>query len=850
MSSSVIRRADYVAPAFRIDTVDLEIRLFDDHAMVRSTLNIRPERPGPVVLDGADLETLSVEAGGVPHRIQGEQLILEVPGTDPVLLTTLVRIDPWGNSRLSGLYRSGDMLCTQCEAEGFRRITWFPDRPDVMARFRVTLEAERARFPVLLSNGDFVDDADCGDGRHRAVWNDPFPKPCYLFAAVAGDLALIEDHFITRSGRGVALRFWVEPRAADQTAHAVASLKKAMAWDEQVFGLEYDLGVYNVVAASHFNMGAMENKSLNIFNSKFVLAKPDTATDGDFKGIESVIAHEYFHNWTGNRVTCRDWFQLTLKEGLTVFRDQEFTADQGSRGLERILDVRALRARQFPEDASPMAHPVRPESYIAIDNFYTATVYEKGAEVIRMIHTLLGPDGFRKGMDLYFARHDGQAVTCDDFVGAMQDASKVDLSQFRRWYEQAGTPRLSAAWSHDPATARFHLTVCQSEPALHIPLRLGLAGANGDVALRLEGENAAQGASRVLDITQAEQTFVFEDVADAPVPSLLRGFSAPVILEAPFDDADLAFLMAHDNDPFRRWEAGQDLASRMILGLTGTPRPEMNERFVAAWGRVLADALKDPAFAAEALLLPSLGVLAEQRPHVDVEALYQAHRFVRRSLASRFQAPLAALFDLLNDPVWTLDGAAMGRRALRNRALALLTGPGDTGRAETHFQTASGMTDRLAALTALVDAGLDAAAPALDWFLNRWRDDPLVIDKWLMVQAGADDPGVLGRVQALLDHPAFDIREPNKVYALIGGFIGNFRWFHAEDGTGYDFLAGRILAIDPANPQLAARLVKPLIRWRRFDEGRAQKMRSALERLSAQGDLSRDTREIVDRALA
>ncbi|MBI5163037.1 MAG: aminopeptidase N [Magnetospirillum sp.] len=861
---SPIRRTDYTPPRFLVDTVDLDVAIGAERTTVRATLALRRQAPGPLELDGQDLDTLAVAIDGSPvtAEIAPTRLTIAAVPDRPFTLTTTVAIDPKLNTTMSGLYFSGDMLCTQCEAEGFRRLTWFPDRPDVMARFRVAVTAEQARFPVLLSNGNLVETVALPEGRHRAVWDDPFPKPSYLFALVAGDLALVEDSFTTRSGRKVALRFWVEHGNEDKVGHAMTSLQKAMAWDERVFGLEYDLDLYNVVAVSHFNMGAMENKSLNVFNSKYVLARRDTATDGDFLGIESVIAHEYFHNWTGNRVTCRDWFQLTLKEGLTVFRDQEFSSDMNSRALKRIEDVRGLRNGQFVEDSGPMAHPIRPESYVEINNFYTATVYQKGAEVIGMIHTLLGPQGFRKGMDLYFARHDGQAVTCDDFVAAMEDAAGVDLGAFRRWYGQAGTPRVTARWQHDAAARTLSLTLSQQtrpapgEPdtvALHIPVRLGLVGADGaDLPLRLEGENEAHGTTRVLDLTAAEQTFVFADVERPPIPSLFRGFSAPVIVEAPYARADLAFLMANDSDPFTRWDAGQELARGVLLDLVRIPTAELDEGFATAWGKVLADSAADVAFAAEALTLPSTAELGERMETIDVEGIHRARKFVLRTLAARYGAALTAVRDRLAGGSDSLSPEAIGGRRLRNLALGLLAeGGGDAvqAMAEGQFRTAATMTDQLAALNALIALGPQAAQPALDAFLARWRDEGLVVNKWLALQAMADWPDAPERVRALLAHPAYDAGEPNKVYALLGGFAANPRWFHRADGAGYALMAEQVMRLDASNPQVASRMARALIRWRRYDGGRQVLMRAALERIAARPGLSRDVGEIVARAL-
>jgi aminopeptidase N len=874
-AANPIHRADYAVPAHLVDMVVLHVDIQSDHTRVRAKLSLRPNPAAAagqaLSLDGEKLDTREVRLDGVEvaagaMRMQAGRLIIEQVPDHPFELETTVLVDPAGNTALQGLYLSAGMLCTQCEAEGFRRITWYPDRPDVMARFRVTITADRARFPVLLSNGNLVEARQLDDGRHLAVWDDPFPKPSYLFALVAGDLSLVEGSFTTRSGRVVALRFWVEHGSEDQVGHALASLQKAMAWDEAVFGLEYDLDIYNVVAVSHFNMGAMENKSLNVFNSKYVLAKRETATDYDFLGIESVIAHEYFHNWTGNRVTCRDWFQLTLKEGLTVFRDQEFSADLNSRGLKRIEDVRGLRAGQFPEDSGPMAHAIRPDSYVEINNFYTATVYQKGAEVIRMIHTLIGAQAFRHGMDLYFARHDGQAVTCEDFVAAMETASGQDLGRFRRWYSQAGTPRVTAAWTHDAAARTLSLTLAQTTPPtpgqpdklpLHIPVRLGLVGADGqDAPLRLEGENAAQGTTRVLDLTEAEQTFVFADMDQPALPSLLRGFSAPVVLDAPYGDGDLAFLMANESDPFNRWEAGQQLAMRTLLELVrrrgAGESLTLDEGFAAAWGRLLADGERDPAFAAEALALPSVTVLGEQMTVIDVDGIHAARKFVLAALAARFHPQLAAVETALAEPGYALTPEAIGRRRLRNLSLAMLAELGDEATratAERRFASAGCMTDQLAALAALAQIGPHAAAGALDAFYAQWKGEGLVVNKWLGLQAMADWPDVLERVRSLLGHPAYDAGEPNKVYALIGGFAANAVRFHRADGAGYAFMADQVISLDGANPQVAARMVRALIRWRRYDANRQALMVAELERIRAKPALSRDVGEIVAKAL-
>ncbi len=874
-----IRLSDYRPPAFLIDTVDLRFDLRDDHTTVFASLAIRrnpahgPGEHPALVLDGQKLEAVSVAIDGTAlpetaYAIAADHLTIpSVP--DAFRLDTVVRIKPHENTALEGLYTSSGNYCTQCEAEGFRRITWFLDRPDVMARYAVTVEADKARFPVLLSNGNLVAEGDAGDGRHWARWDDPFPKPCYLFALVAGNLRLVEDRFRTRSGRDVALRIWVEPGNEDKCGHAMRSLKKSMAWDEEVYGLEYDLDVFNIVAVSDFNMGAMENKSLNVFNTKYVLAKPETATDQDFLGVEAVVAHEYFHNWTGNRVTCRDWFQLSLKEGLTVFRDQEFSADMNSRAVKRISDVQGLRTVQFQEDAGAMAHPVRPDAYMEINNFYTPTVYNKGAEVIRMIHTLLGPDGFRRGMDLYVQRHDGQAVTCDDFVAAMEDANGADLGQFRLWYSQAGTPALDVTGAHDPAARTFRLTVRQTVPPtpgqpdkapMHIPLAVGLIGPDGaDLPLRLLGEAAPQGTSRVLHVRSAEETFVFEDVAERPVPSLLRGFSAPVRLKSDETDADLTFRMRRDSDPFNRWDAGQTLAARILLGMVADLRAgreaALPASFVNAAAAVLADADADPAFATQALLLPTESYLSTQMEVVDPAAIHAAREAARRQLGRALKDGwLAAYRRHAGNEPFSVDAAAIGRRALKNVSLAYLMADEDAEAVRLcagQFHAASAMTDAIAALQFLANSQAPEREEALAAFYERWKGEALVVDKWFGVQATSSRPDALAQVALLLNHPAFSLRNPNKVYSLIGAFAnGNPVRFHDAGGDGYAFVADQVLAIDPVNPQVAARLVGPFSRLRRYDAGRRALMRAQLERIAAHPGLSPDVGEIVTKSLA
>ncbi len=886
---------DYLPPAWLIDTIDLHVAIFDGYTEVRSRLACRRNAAAfasPLVLDGEALRLLDVTLDGealdvARYTYADDRLTIADPPSDACVLETVVRLDPDHNTRLSGLYRSRDGYFTQCEAEGFRRITFFPDRPDVMAKFSCTVEADRARFPQLLSNGNPVAAGVCADDatRHWARWDDPYAKPSYLFALVAARLDVLEDAWVTASGRTVRLAVYVEPGKLDQCGHAMTALKKAMRWDEERFGREYDLDQYMIVAVGDFNMGAMENKGLNIFNTRYVLARPDTATDADYQGIDRVVAHEYFHNWTGNRVTCRDWFQLSLKEGLTVFRDQEFGADTHSRAVSRIQEVRALRVGQFPEDAGPMAHPIRPASYAEIDNFYTATVYDKGAEVIRMIHTLLGRDAFRRGMDRYFERHDGQAVTCEDFVAAMQDASGVGLAQFRRWYARAGTPRLNASGSHDAATQRYTLTLTQTlaptayekrlaesgqavvEGTLHIPVALGLVLPDGrDAPLKLAGEAEAGGTTRVLSLTESTQTFVFEDIPATPVASLLRDFSAPVRLEFEQTDGELAHLMAHDSDAFNRWEAGQRLATRVLLaGIAqgGAGSDWIPEAFVAACGRVLAAGLAvDPALAAEALDLPAEAVLAEavaaQAGTIDPEAIHAARVGLHRHLAARLRDPFETAWTALAPTAaYVPEGAQVGRRALRNTCLGYLA-ESDGGylqsavvpRLVAQFKGGGNMTDEIAALAMLANLDLPERETALADFHARWQHEALVIDKWFSVQATSRLPGTAARVRALMRHPAFDLKNPNRVYALIRGFCGaNPHHFHAADGSGYALAADVISELQSLNPQVASRIARSFDRWRQFDAGRQAHARAALERIAAIEGLAKDVAEVVGNAL-
>ena len=870
-----IRLADYAPPPYRIESVDLVFDLDPKATRVRATLKIasahdRTKGVKPLELDGENLKVLSIALDGRPlasdaYELTDHGLTLALPPA-AFILETEVEIDPEANKALEGLYVSRGVFCTQCEAEGFRRITFYPDRPDVMSVFRTTIRVSKKACPVLLSNGNPGERGDLPDGRHYAVWNDPFLKPAYLFALVAGDLAHISDDFTTMSGRKVDLRIYVEHSKEARAGYAMDSLKRCMRWDETAFGREYDLDVFNIVAVSDFNMGAMENKGLNIFNDRYVLADSDTATDMDYYLIESIVAHEYFHNWSGDRVTCRDWFQLSLKEGLTVFRDQEFTADMRSRANKRIDDVEVLRVAQFREDASPLAHPVRPESYMEINNFYTATVYQKGAEVIRMIQTLLGRKKFRAGMDLYFDRHDGQAVTCEDFVAAMEDASGVDLTQFKLWYSQAGTPQITAEASFDAAAKTYTLTLKQHGPPTpgqphkqpyHIPVAVGLVGAKGqDIPLRLNGS-----AIEVLELKQAKETFVFDGVESTQAPrlSLNRNFAAPVIVNFAQSDADRAFLMAHDTDAFNRWNAAQDYGSAVILRAVAylqANRPiQADEAFLEAMGIAIADDTINPAFRASLLGLPGEDYLANRMEQEDPINLHAARKAVRHSVAARHTAALQQLYDSLrvNAP-YVPDAAGMGRRMLKRAALgylAALETPATTALAKTQFDGADNMTERMDALSILNTLSVPEREQALNAFYERYQADHLVVNKWLTVQASAPLPGTLATIQRLMGHSAFDLKNPNKVRAVVNTFaIMNPVNFHAADGSGYAFLADQILAINAFNPLTAARLVPPLGRWKRFDASRQALMKAQLERLAAAKGLSRDVHELVIKGLA
>jgi len=884
-AAKAVHLKDYRPSDYLIETTDLDVSLHLTQTRVRASLAIAPNvkgRPGaPLILDGDGLTALSVALDGAPLRLEADKLtpdrlVIDNPPQRPFTLTIETQIDPSANTQLMGLYRSGSAYCTQCEAEGFRRITYFLDRPDVMSIFTTRIEADKAEAPVLLGNGNLLQAGELEGGRHYALWHDPFPKPAYLFALVGGALDALHDSFVTMSGRTVALGVYVEPGKADRAAYAMDALKRSMKWDEETFGREYDLDVFNIVAVSDFNMGAMENKGLNIFNDKYVLALPQTATDLDYANIEAIIAHEYFHNWTGNRITCRDWFQLCLKEGLTVFRDQEFSADMRSRAVKRISDVRALRAAQFSEDAGPLAHNVRPHTYHEINNFYTPTVYEKGAEVIRTLKNLIGDKAFRAGMDLYFDRCDGTAATVEDFIACFEQAAGRDLSQFMRWYDQAGTPVVGAQWSHDPVARTLTLDLAQTCPATPgqptkepqmIPVALGLVSATlGDLPLRTPPEGEAGGASArecargLFELNAAARRLVFHDVAEPATPSLMRGFSAPVRVEAATREDDLITLIAHDRDPFNRWQAAQTYATRLLLRSTQALRAggeaQDAEGFCAAARMLVAGWREDPAFVALALSLPSESDLAREIARdVDPDAVHAARDALRAAMGGRLRDELRAIHDALSAPMaYAPDAAGAGRRALKQAALDLLTiADRDDGgeRAMRQFQSADNMTDMFGALSALTLNGAPQRGPALDSFFRAHAADPLVLDKWFALQAMAPEPRTLERVKGLMRHHAFSMNNPNRLRALIGSFAaGNASQFNAADGSGYAFLADIVLEIDARNPQVAARLLVAFKAWRSLESGRKALAEAQLRRIAAHESLSADVRDIVTRSLA
>lgn len=869
-----IYRKNYTVYPWDVNQLDIYFDISSEVTIVRAEMEFQL-RDGisesqDIVLNGSDLQLISLSLNDRPlsaddYVIEGESLtISDAPPLS--VLKTEVKIHPAKNLALEGLYLSGDFLLTQCEAQGFRKITWFPDRPDVMTAYRVTMEADRSEFPVLLSNGNRADAGELAGGRHWVRWEDPFPKPSYLFALVAGDLELVEDHFTTRSGRDVVLRIYVEAENLARCEHAMESLINAMRWDEERFDLEYDLNIYHIVATNDFNMGAMENKSLNIFNSKYVLAQPDTATDADYQGIEGVIGHEYFHNWTGNRVTCRDWFELTLKEGLTVFRDEEFSADMQSRAVKRIRVIRDLRGRQFPEDDGPMSHPIRPDRYVEINNFYTATVYQKGATIIRMYHTLLGEAGFQKGMKLYFERHDGHAVTCDDFLAAMADANGINLDRFGRWYSQSGTPQVHVSDHYDAATQKYTLTLKQHTPATHdqedkqdlvIPFAVGLLTASGEeLPLQLEaGTDVVQG-TRMLVMEEAQQAYSFFNIPEPPVPSLFRDYSAPVKIFYDYSSEQLATLIEHDSDPFVRWDAAQRMAQNAILeqcrqyakGL----EMSLDSSLLKAFRGILSDRLADPALLAEAMIMPDEDYLAEQMEVVDVDGIHASREFIKKELANGLKTLFIDRYSELNDgQPYQKSSEAMARRALKNVCLHYLLET-DAGESliTAQLRSSDNMTDTLAAIRGLILMESPLAANALSNFESKWRADALVMDKWFMMQATKPGPDTVNKVKELIQHPAFSIQNPNKVRSLIGVFaMLNPTGFHAADGSGYTFHADRVIELDVLNPQVAARMASAFNRWKRYDENRKMLMKTQLQRIAAVDNLSSDVSEIVNNAL-
>mgnify|MGYP005847387357 CR=1 FL=1 len=877
-----VNRVDYRPPDWLIDTAVITLDLNADTTCVSASLRVRrnpnadnsSDSGAALVLHGDALETECVAVEGREletnaYSIGDDRLTIDGLG-DSAIITTRVLIHPARNTALEGLYQSGSSLLTQCEAEGFRKITWFGDRPDIMTRFHVRLEADSDQYPVLLGNGNLVDSGSLGGNRHFAVWDDPFPKPSYLFALVAGDLGCREDMFSTMSGRDVALKVYSERENMGQLGHAIESLKKAMRWDEQRFGLEYDLDAYHIVATHDFNMGAMENKSLNIFNARYVLADPETATDADFEAIEGVIAHEYFHNWTGNRVTCRDWFQLTLKEGLTVFRDQEFSSDMQSRGVKRIGDIKDLMARQFPEDTGPMAHPVRPERYVEINNFYTATVYEKGAEVVRMYDTLLGTDGFRRGTDLYFERHDGEAVTCDDFRAAMADANDTDLDQFERWYRQVGTPTVTVETDYDEQAGALEVSLTQSLPdhpdnadigPLHIPFRFGMLAPDGEsLSLPLDGEGETR-ETHLLELREKHTTVRFTGLRQKPVVSLLRGFSAPVKVETEIGDRELAVLLAFDPDPVARWMAGRKLSARVLDRAIkchdageDTELPDLLELLSGAWRKIVENANNDPALASALLQLPTEPELAQDYKPVPVDAIHAARSRLRRQVAESLADPLREALDQSRPGgPWRFNADDIAARSLANTAMSLLVGARDEEAAKSAvevYRNADNMTDRYAALSSVVHARLDAAEVLLADFEKRYADNPLVMDKWFSVQAQVAADSTVEKVEQLMAHPAFSMKNPNKVRSLLGVFgVHNPSAFHRKDGAGYRLMGAMVRKLDALNPQVAARLVGLFNRWADFDQDRARQMREQLEAIKAVDGLSPDVDEIVSAAL-
>ena len=827
----------------------------------------------PLILNGQLLELLQVEIDGIKlnesdYIVTEETLTIhKVPAKFDI--TTKVKNFPDKNKALEGLYSSSAMLCTQCEAEGFRRISYFPDRPDVMSEFTVTLIGDKEKYPVLLSNGNLIDSGEYDNGQHWAKWHDPSLKPCYLFALVAGQLVVKQDCFTTSSGREVDLRIYVEKSNAHKTEFALACLKQAMLWDEQTYGREYDLDIFMIVAVDDFNMGAMENKGLNIFNSSCVLASPEAATDADFYNIQSIIGHEYFHNWSGNRVTCRDWFQLSLKEGFTVFRDQEFSADLNSRAVKRIDDVNVLRNHQFAQDAGPLAHPIRPNQYIEISNFYTVTVYNKGAEVVRMLHNLVGGAGFRKGTDCYFSRHDGQAVTTEDFVSAIEDANQRDFNQFKRWYDQSGTPLLIISDNFDETAKSYSLTISQSfsdlddqkdNLAFHIPVEIGLLDNEGnEFSLEIEGDNDEPSFSKVLEVTELNQSFVFKNITQQPLPSILRGFSAPVKIKYNYSNEQLSFLMSHDRDAFNRWDASQQLALNYLLALIEDIKNNrtltMSDFFINAYRSILENKEIDPALAAQLLTLPSEGYISDQCDVVNVKAIYEARKYIKKQLAIQLENEFESCYhrNVTHDE-YVFTANAMAQRSLKNLCLSYLAELETEKHLQNCFQqfnTANNMTDQLAAVSILANHECEYRQSALDAFYEQWKTDNQVVEKWLAIQSSADLPNALDRVKALMQHPAFSMSNPNRIRSVIGRFCGtNAVAFHADNGDGYKFLTDQVLILDKTNPQISARLLQLMIRWQRYNDNQQNLMKKQFERILETKPLSKDVYEIAAKAIS
>ncbi|HIF5592765.1 TPA: aminopeptidase N [Vibrio parahaemolyticus] len=857
-------RKDYQAPSHTITDIDLTFDLYDNDTIVTALSKVVQKGESTTLeLDGEGLELRSVKVNGedwAHHEVKEASLVLsDLPAEFELEIIT--KIDPEANTALEGLYKSGGAFCTQCEAEGFRRITYYLDRPDVLAKYTTKVIADKATYPYLLSNGNRIAQGEAENGRHWVQWQDPHPKPAYLFALVAGDFDVLRDKYTTMSGRNVDLEIFVDKGNLDRAGHAMTSLINSMKWDEERFGLEYDLDIYMIVAVDFFNMGAMENKGLNIFNSKFVLANDQTATDRDYLGIEAVIGHEYFHNWTGNRVTCRDWFQLSLKEGLTVFRDQEFSSDLGSRAVNRIDNVRIIRGPQFAEDASPMSHPIRPDKVIEMNNFYTLTVYEKGSEVIRMYHTLLGEEGFQKGMKLYFERHDGTAATCEDFVSAMEDATGVDLKQFRLWYSQSGTPTLRVNSEYNAEAKTYALTVEQfteatqdqaEKQALHIPFDIELYDSKGQIIpLIINGESV----HNVLDIKQDKQTFVFENVAGQPVPSLLREFSAPVKLEYDYSDAELIFLMKHATNDFARWDASQMLLAKYIRQNVNNVQTgsevQLSEDLIDAFRGVLLDENLEPAFIAQVFSLPSINEITGWYKQIDVDAVDTVLNSITVSLSAALEDELSATYHTLKQAEYTIDHAAIGKRALRNQCLQFLahTDKGNT-LVKAQYEAANNMTDTIAAMSAANSAQLECREELMADYSDKWKHDGLVMDKWFALQGTNPAEDALEKVKATMNHEAFSLKNPNRTRSLIGSFLAaNPVRFHDKSGSGYQF-AGEILRqLNDSNPQVASRMIDPLLKFRKYDEARQAMIRAELEKLKAMDNLAKDLFEKVTKAL-